>query len=352
MTTQSFFKDKNILITGHTGFKGAWLTAILNNWGAKVTGLALPADEKRWGLVNQGIKPNTKEYFLDIRDINRIRKALHETQPEIIFHLAAQALVIPSYEDPLTTFSTNAMGTANLLQASLELPTLRSFINITSDKCYDNLETGQAYKETDNLGGHDPYSASKGCAEIVCSSYRKSFYQKKGIPLPSVRAGNVIGGGDSSAFRICPDFAEAFAAGTPAIIRNPKAIRPWQHVLEPLSAYLMLAEKSYSSPELVSRPWNIGPNMDACKPVSELAELAVRAWGNGASVRTEVNPLAVHEATFLHLDSSDVRELIGWKPRLSFEEAITWTFDWYKRRSAGESGLALCQEQIEKFFNP
>jgi CDP-glucose 4,6-dehydratase len=350
-------KNKRILITGHTGFKGAWLSAWLNVIGSEVFGMSLPPEYFRFGLSNNGILPNAKEYFVDIRDKDEVEKVITEINPHIIFHMAAQALVIPSYEDPLKTYDTNVMGTANVLQASRKLKNLNVLLNITSDKCYENTDKASGYVETDPLGGYDPYSSSKACAEIVGASYRQSFYNKLGVPLISVRAGNVIGGGDGAHFRICPDLAEAFHKKEPAILRRPDSVRPWQHVLLPLDGYIMLAVIGLNNPEIVNRAFNIGPELESCRPVVELAHLAAKTWGTNPQIKLEIQKdqngknIEYKETNFLALNCNLIKELFNWKPKLNFQDSVAWTFEWYKQFLNGESAKVLCQNQILNFSN-
>jgi CDP-glucose 4,6-dehydratase len=346
----TFWKDKRVLITGHTGFKGSWLTALLNGLGAETHGLALDPDANRPSLYALGVKPSHTDKKVDIRDAMAVERVILDIQPEIVFHLAAQALVLPSYEDPIGTFATNVMGTVNVAMAALKNTKLKVFVNITSDKCYENREWPWPYRENDPMGGFDPYSASKGCAELAAASLRRSFFHEKGIALPSVRAGNVIGGGDWAAYRIVPDLIEAFARNETAIIRSPRAIRPWQHVLEPLRAYIMIAQAAWSDLNF-SKGWNIGPDHDAARPVLELAQKAAEIWGPGAKIRVDEPANKKHEATYLKLDSALIRQEIGWRPLLNFDEALALTVEWYKAHNSGFSPTELTRGQILKFLN-
>ena len=347
----AFWKDKRVFVTGHTGFKGAWLTAMLNEMGAKTAGFALsPEPKDRPSLYAAGIKPNTTDTIGDIRDLAKVEKALTEFKPDIIFHMAAQALVLPSYEDPIGTFATNVMGTVHILMSGLKCPSLKVLVNITSDKCYENREWIWPYRENDPMGGHDPYSASKGAAEITASSLRRSFFNERKISLPSVRAGNVIGGGDWALHRIVPDLMQSFAKGEAAPIRNPQAIRPWQHVLEPLRAYLMIAEAGWADPLATSKGWNVGPDSDAARPVLQLAEKAVQVWGDKA--RLDVSPVAnkKHEATFLKLDTNQIRGELGWRPLLNFDDSLEWTVRWYRDFYKGTAADTLCKKHVQDYL--
>jgi CDP-glucose 4,6-dehydratase len=267
-----------------------------------------------------------------------------------VFHLAAQSLVHPSYDDPVGTYATNVMGTVHLLEAVRHGAGVRAVVNVTSDKCYQNLETGQAYRESDPMGGRDPYSSSKGCAELVTTAYRASFLSSPGAPaLASTRAGNVIGGGDWAADRIVPDFVRAVMARAPVQVRNPRAIRPWQHVLEPLAGYLQLAERLCGAPREFAEGWNFGPDEEDAVPVEALVSTAAQLWGAPASWVADRNAHP-HEAHFLKLDSSKARARLAWRPRLRLQAALEWTVDWYKRQAQGEDARALTLAQIERYM--
>ena len=304
-----FWKNKRVFVTGHTGFKGRWLTVWLTEMGAHVDGFSL----------EQG----------DIRDLSQIKKAIVQFKPDILFHLAAQSLVQYSYEYPVETYSTNVMGTVNVLESVRECATTRVVINVTSDKCYDNKEWVWPYREHEALGGHDPYSNSKACSELVTSAYRHSFLKSSTIALASARAGNVIGGGDWSSNRLIPDLMRAFTDNTIPVIRHPDAIRPWQHVLDALGGYLLLAEKCWEDPITFSESWNFGPSDQDIQPVQYLADKIVSLWGNGASWVHEKQDLP-HEAHILKLDSTKARTLLNWSPVLTLEKSIQYCVDWYK----------------------
>ena len=320
------FKNKRILITGHTGFKGSWLSLWLTMMGAHVTCLGLePIGERNhW----RDLKMVLPEHIVDLRNSSELANVVKSLQPEIIFHLAAQALVVDSYRDPLNTWSTNVMGTVNLLEAVKSCEALKVFVVVTSDKCYENKEWVWSYRETDALGGRDPYSASKAAAELVVASYRQSYFSQKQIGLISVRAGNVIGGGDWSDFRIIPDLVKTAFTKVPAEIRAPEAIRPWQHVLESLSGYLCLVQKCLDNSAEYSGAWNFGPMAGADISVGVLAEKAKSYW-NEINYR-EIKSSQYHEATYLSIDSSKARHYLQWRPVWEFNEALEKTINWYK----------------------
>jgi CDP-glucose 4,6-dehydratase len=282
-----------------------------------------------------------------------VRAAVHAADPEIVLHLAAQSLVRRSYADPLGTFATNVMGTAHLLDGVREMPAARVFVTVTSDKCYENREWIWPYRETDALGGHDPYSSSKACAELVTAAYRQAFFQTgraqsaAHLAVASARAGNVIGGGDWSADRLLPDCVRAFAAGQPVALRNPGAVRPWQHVLEPLAGYLILAERLWTD-RACAEAWNFGPADDDARPVGWVVERVAALWGAGARWQAQVGDHP-HEAMQLRLDSSKARAGLGWRPRLGIEAALAWTIDWYRREASGEDAVKLTEAQIARF---
>lgn len=346
---EEFYKEKRVLVTGHTGFKGAWLAIWLHSMGAEVSGLALdPKGSDDLFILSGAEKLLTNDFRADIRDFNLVKEAVETARPEIIFHLAAQPLVSEGYADPLYTYSTNIMGTANMLEAARDASTVSSLLLITSDKCYENTGKREGYAEQDPMGGFDPYSSSKGAAELVISSYHRSFYHKsKSAAIASARAGNVLGGGDRAADRLIPDCVRAFESGKPVTLRNPQFTRPWQHVLDPLGAYLLLAKKLAEKGDEFSGPWNFGPEESESYTVRELAEAFSRAYGKGA-VRVEAQS-GIHEATYLSLDISKAKERLNWGPLVSFSECIAMTADWY-RRSLSEDPANLCLEQIGKYM--
>jgi CDP-glucose 4,6-dehydratase len=344
---RDFWAGKRVLVTGHTGFKGSWLSLWLSSLGARVSGYALaPAtDPSLWPLL--GIAGEVQTITADVRDLAAVNRALADVRPEIVFHLAAQSLVRASYQDPVGTYATNVMGTVHVLDAALRCPATQVVVVVTSDKCYENRESDQAYRETDPMGGRDPYSSSKGCAELVTAAYRNSFFDKRAA-VASVRVGNVVGGGDWAPERLVPDLIRAAQRGDPASIRNPGATRPWQHVLEPLSGYLMLAERLSQDPAEFSGGWNFGPDEADAVPVGEVADAVVAQWGPPA--RWSAAPgLHPHEAHSLKLDSSKARAQLGWKPRLELRDALAWTVQWYKDQAARAHARDLCLRQIEQY---
>ncbi|MBU6476161.1 MAG: CDP-glucose 4,6-dehydratase, partial [Alphaproteobacteria bacterium] len=326
MVSSGFWQGKRVFLTGHTGFKGAWLTALLLRDGAIVTGYALPppTNPALFGLLN--LKSRIAHIEGDVRDRAKLAAALAAAQPEIVFHLAAQALVRASYEDPLGTFDTNTTGTLNLLEALRSCKSVRSIVVVTSDKCYLNNETGAFFREDDPLGGKDPYSASKAAAEIVAQAYHESFFKPAGIPLATARAGNVIGGGDWAKDRLIPDVARAHAAGEPVLIRSPNATRPWQHVLEPLRGYMMLAEQLVSEGQAFTGGWNFGPRPEDIRSVGDVLSKLKETLP--FELRLDSSPQPA-EAKTLGLDIRKSMEKLGWQPRLALDEAIRWTGEWY-----------------------
>lgn len=343
-------------MTGHTGFKGAWLSLWLTAMGAEVSGLSLPPATEPSLFELAGLADKSASHFGSIVDPEIVERVVAETRPTVILHLAAQALVRPSYEDPAATFATNVVGTANVLNAARSAPELRAVVSVTSDKCYENREWEWGYRESEPMGGHDPYSASKGCAEIVTAAMRRSYFESASPPedgagagiavgVGTARAGNVIGGGDWARDRLIPDIVRAFGAGQEVVIRRPDAIRPWQHVLEPLSGYLVLAQ--HLAQGRAAEAWNFGPSEDDARPVSWIVERMAERWGDGASWRVERD--GPHEATLLKLDCSKARNQLGWRPRLSLETTIDWLIDWYKAQLAGEDMEELTLRQIADY---
>lgn len=347
--SEKFWRGKRVLLTGHTGFKGAWMAMWLNRMGAKVTGISLAPSTKQNLFTLANIDTFTDSHFIDIRNANRLLNLVEKVKPEIVFHFAAQALVRASYKDPLSTLTTNIIGTANVLDALLKIDTVKVVIAVTTDKVYENLETGQPYKEDDKLGGHDPYSASKAAAEIVISCYRNSFFKQAGIALASARAGNVIGGGDWSEDRLIPDAIRTWNSGAPLLIRNPNAVRPWQHVLEPLNGYLVLAEQLHTTPSL-AQAYNFGPNTHEAATVGDVIKLANGIFGSGDIVWGEdIN--GPHEARLLNLDTSKASLILGLKPRWGLHESVRRTLEWYKRLKNQHTAHSLCEADICAFIN-
>lgn len=347
---REFWAGRKVFVTGHTGFKGAWLALWLASLGARVAGYALrpSSSPSLWQLAEA--QSGVASTIADICDLDALSNAIGAFQPEIVLHLAAQSLVRPSYDDPTGTYATNVMGTVHLLEAVRKAGSVRAVVNVTSDKCYENRETGQAYRESDPMGGRDPYSSSKGCAELVTTAYRASFFSKPDGPaLASARAGNVIGGGDWALARIVPDAVRAAVTGKPLQVRNPRAVRPWQHVLEPLAGYLQLAERLHGAPAKFAEGWNFGPDEKDAVPVETVVSTITRLWGPPASWAADkgVHP---HEAHFLKLDSSKARSRLGWSPRLGLQTALEWTVEWYKKQAQGADARQLTLAQINRYM--
>ncbi len=345
--TLAFWRGKRVLLTGHTGFKGAWLALWLNRLGAKVTGVSLAPETTPNLFSLAGIQTITDSHICDIRETTTLATLINNAQPEIVFHLAAQALVHASYRDPLMTFATNVQGTANVLNALRTLDSVRAVVAITTDKVYKNLEQPYPYRETDALGGHDPYSASKAAAEIVIASYRDSYLNNKGIAVASARAGNVIGGGDWSADRLIPDAIRAWNAKQPIQIRRPQAIRPWQHVLEPLAGYINLAEQLWQQPT-VAGAYNFGPQTHEAATVREVVQLAQGAYGMG-QVSWGDGTEGPHEAGWLALEIAKARTVLGVKPLWPLVEAVQRTIQWYRQQHEGADARALCEADIAAY---
>ena len=354
MVNVSFYQGKKVLVTGHTGFKGSWLCLWLHRMGAKVVGVALDPQTERDNYVLSDVNKRLEaDLRADVRDGKRIKEIFQQYQPDIVFHLAAQPLVRLSYKQPVMTYETNVMGTIHVMEAMRQTESVRVGIMITTDKCYENKEQLQGYRENDPLGGYDPYSSSKGAAEIAISSWRRSFmnpddYDHHKKSLASVRAGNVIGGGDWAKDRIVPDCIRAIEAGQPIDIRSPRAIRPWQHVLEPLGGYLLLAQKMWEEPTKFCEAWNFGPPQDSVADVWTVASKLTKYYGSGI-LHDASNSTAVHEAQLLTLDITKARERLGWTSRLNLDETLQMTADWYRRYSTEDAGR-LCEEQIERYL--
>jgi CDP-glucose 4,6-dehydratase len=347
-----FWKDKNVLITGHTGFKGSWLSLWLQNLGANVSGYALPAPTQPSLFEAANVMDGMHSVEGDVRDLGGLQKMVGECRPDIIVHMAAQALVRYSYDNPVETYATNVMGTVNLLEATRHADSVRVVLNITSDKCYENREWVWAYRENEPMGGHDPYSSSKGCAELVTEAYRKSYFSSSAgkCALASARAGNVIGGGDWATDRLIPDIIRAFTRASTVVIRSPDAIRPWQHVLEPLNGYLTLVENLWEHGQEYVGGWNFGPGEQGAMPVEWIVTKMIEAWGEGASYVLDSQP-QVHEANYLKLDSSKARSLLGWAPKLELSEALQWLTEWYKVCEQGKDMREYTLSQIESYQN-
>ena len=350
MISENFWRGKRVFLTGHNGFKGAWLSLLLQNMGAIVTGYSLAPEAGRNLFELAKVADGMHSIIGDIRDCNKLADAVRESKPEIVFHLAAQALVRRAYSDPVQTYSTNVMGLVNLFEAIRNYGSARALVNVTSDKCYENKEWVWAYREDEPMGGHDPYSSSKACAEIITSAYHRSYFNgdKQGVAIASARAGNVIGGGDWAQDRLVPDIIRAFEAGKTVDIRNPSSIRPWQHVLEPLSGYLLLAQKLFESGKQFSGAWNFGPSNEGEKSVQWIVEKLVSEWGDGASWRI-IGNTGPHEAQILKLDCSKARTKLHWSPSWDIGTTISKLTTWYKHVAAGGDCRSLTRQQINDY---
>jgi CDP-glucose 4,6-dehydratase len=350
---RAFWRSKKVLITGHTGFKGSWLSLWLQSLRANVVGYALSPPTMPSLFEVARVADGMTSIVGDVRDLEHLRAIVAEHCPEIVIHMAAQPLVRYSYDHPVETYSTNVMGIVNVLEAVRLSETVQVVVTITSDKCYENREWVWGYRENEPMGGHDPYSSSKGCAELVISAYRRSYfpaeeYQHHAVTLASTRAGNVIGGGDWAKDRLIPDIMNAMLENRPVIIRSPNAIRPWQHVLEPLGGYLLLAEKLWVHGPEFAQGWNFGPNDEDVKPVSWIVETLSNMWGEGA--RWEIDSAShPHEATYLKLDCSKARSLLGWSPKTCLSTTLEWIVEWYQGYQRKEDMRRLTEAQIERY---
>lgn len=342
----AFWKEKKVFLTGHTGFKGGWLALWLQYLGARLVGYALDPMIPRSFFEEAHVKDGMQDVRGDIGDFQKLLSALEKASSEIVFHLAAQPLVRLSYSSPLQTYQTNVMGTAFLLEAIRKIPSVKAVVIVTSDKCYENRESIWGYKEQDPLGGYDPYSASKACSELVTVSYRRSFFEGQ-IGIATARAGNVIGGGDFAEDRLIPDFVRAHQTKSPLRIRNPRSIRPWQHVLEPLYGYLLLAQKLYTHPTQYSEAWNFGPSEKHCHTVQSVIDICMQLWPH---IPYQTEEPKHHETKMLTLDSSKAKEKLSWEPHLSFFTSLEMTLNWYQKSLRGLSMRAFSIEQIEKYM--
>lgn len=341
------WRGRRVLVTGHTGFKGSWLSLWLHALGADVTGFALSPPSEPSLFAEARIGELITHHEGDVRDLTSVRAVVEASRPEVIFHLAAQPLVRLSYREPVETYATNVMGTVHLLEAARGAPDVRAIVCVTSDKCYENREWVWPYRENDPMGGHDPYSSSKGCAELVAAAYRSSFFAH-GPALATVRAGNVIGGGDWATDRLVPDLIRAFEAGASPLIRSPDSVRPWQHVLEALGGYLKIAERLLAGEREFADAWNFGPSDEDARPVSWIVERLRAAWGEGAAAIADTGPRQ-HEAGLLRLDSSKARAALGWQPMLRLEQALDWIAEWHKAVGGGEDARAITLKQIADY---
>jgi CDP-glucose 4,6-dehydratase len=346
----SWWKSRKVFVTGHTGFKGSWLCLLLDRLGAEVHGYSLPAptEPNLYGLADAGARVRNTEG--DVRDLSRLSAAVRGANAQIVIHMAAQPLVRDSYQDPVGTYATNVMGTVNLLESvRLAGGGIAAVVVVTSDKCYENRERAQGYSEDEAMGGHDPYSSSKGCAELVTSAYRLSYFRETTTAIASARAGNVIGGGDWAKNRLIPDIIGALAQNKPAPIRNPDSIRPWQHVLEPLGGYLTLAEHLVEKGQRYAEGWNFGPREDDSRPVGWIADRMVELWGDKA-LWERTGQQQLHEAFSLRLDASKARTQLGWKPKMDLPAALEWTVKWYRAWNDGQNMRKFSLHQIEQFL--
>lgn len=337
----SFWRNRRVLVTGHTGFKGGWLTFWLHALGAQVAGYSLAPSTQPSLFVALGLDELCEHHLGDVRDLDRVQACMLAFKPEVVLHLAAQPIVLEGYADPLGTYATNVMGTLHVLQAVRRTESVAGCVVVTTDKCYENREWTWPYREIDALGGHDPYSSSKACAEIATASFRRSFFADAGPIISTARAGNVVGGGDWSPHRLVPDLARSFAAGTPARLRNPTSTRPWQHVLDPLRGYLMLAERAARGDRGHARAYNFGPDPGGEATVEAVAAGLASAWGDDAQAVAADTATRAHEARLLTLDSSLARRELGWRPRADLDTTLRWTADWYRAASSGAERNAL-----------
>lgn len=348
--TPEFWKGRAVLITGHTGFKGSWLCWWLEHLGAKVAGLALDPPTSPSLFELSGLARAMASVKCDVRDLAAVEAVFGAHRPEIVIHMAAQSLVRESYRDPVGTFGTNVAGTVHCLEAARRCESVRAVLVVTTDKCYLNIGSSRGYCETDELGGEDPYAASKACAELVTRAYRRSYFgaREGGALVASARAGNVIGGGDWAADRLIPDAMRAFSVSQPVRIRNPGSTRPWQHVLEPLRGYLILAERLHAGDQVAASAWNFGPDPADVQPVSRIVDGLIGRWGGRAAAQRDEGPHP-HEAVVLALNSSKARTELGWHPVLGLEKALDWVVEWYKAIADGNDARAITLEQIGRY---
>ena len=343
-----FWRDKRVFLTGHTGFKGSWLSLWLQSMGANLCGFALEPPTTPALFTQANVGAGMCSAINDIRDYPSLLVAMNGHKPEIVIHMAAQPLVRQSYIDPIETYSTNVMGTVHLFEAIRNVGSVRAVVNVTTDKCYENREWDWGYRENEPMGGYDPYSNSKGCSELITSAYRQSFFANGQIAVASARAGNVLGGGDWATDRLVPDILRSFSAGVPVSIRNPESTRPWQHVLEPLSGYLILAERLYSHGQEFAQGWNFGPHDDDVMPVSWIVKKMAEEWGYEADWKIDENPQP-HEAKYLKLDISKAKASLGWSPRWNLSQALSKIIYWQHGWIRGENMQKLTLQQISEY---
>jgi len=350
MIDQVFWQSRRVFITGHTGFKGSWLCLWLSQLGATVKGYALEPPTTPSLYEEARVGELIESEIGDIRDLEQLQKSLYDFKPDIVIHMAAQPLVRYSYTAPLETYAVNVLGTANVLESALSCESVRSVVSVTTDKCYENKEWHWAYREYEPMGGHDPYSSSKGCAELVTASYRRSFYSSKGKGLASARAGNVVGGGDWALDRLIPDILRAFEKNESVVIRSPNAVRPWQHVLEPLSGYLALAQRLFENPDDFAEGWNFGPNEEDVKPVSWILNRMVDAWPESSWTLDQAtnNP---HEANYLKLDVSKAKSKLNWHPTWDLKHTLENIVKWHRAWLSGDDMQAFSINEINEFMN-
>ena len=345
----SFWKDKKVFLTGHTGFKGSWLSLWLQNMGAIVKGYSLDVKTKPALFLQANVSEKMESVIGDIRNLKQITESMVSFNPDILIHMAAQPLVRLSYQEPVDTYTTNVIGTVNVFEAARKCSDLKAIVSVTSDKCYENKEWEWGYRENEPMGGHDPYSSSKGCAELVTSAYRRSFFSSEGTAsLASARAGNVIGGGDWADDRLIPDILRAFEKSESVLIRNPLSTRPWQHVLEPLSGYLVLAQNLFLNGDNFAEGWNFGPKDEDCKPVSWVLDKMVKYWGNNASWNLDKNNNP-HEAGFLKLDCSKAFNRLKWEPKWNLQLTLKSIVDWHQLFLDGGDIKKQCLKEIIKY---
>ena len=347
-----FWRGRRVFITGHTGFKGSWLSLWLQHMGAITCGYALPPPTNPALFIEANISDGMKSVIGDIRDLAFLTASMQEFLPEIVIHMAAQPLVLLSYNDPILTYETNVMGTVNVFEAARKTPSVNSIVNVTTDKCYENKEWVWGYRETEAMGGYDPYSSSKGCSELITSAYQRSFMSQSKISLASARAGNVIGGGDWADNRLIPDILRGFESDSTVTIRKPNSIRPWQHVLEPLAGYLLLAQKLHEDGEKYVSSWNFGPADADSKSVLSIVQKMTEFWGDGATWQVENHGANPHEANYLKLDCSKSNSILGWQPKWSLDQALLRIIKWHRFWESHSMNMRdYCLNEVDDYLN-